>query len=81
MTAYFVFRCVDDWIESHGPLPLPDVEPLLLGCEVVADVKDLQYARSALVLRGDIVTAEELRACPCGGGKAFRDCHGAGGEA
>lgn len=30
-----------------------------------------------LVLRGEVVTAEEIRACPCGSGKAFSDCHGA----
>ena len=30
-----------------------------------------------LVIRGEIVTGDELTACPCGGGQSFKVCHGA----
>lgn len=42
---------------------------------------DLRAENAVLVIRGDIVSAEELTLCPCGSGKPFVQCHGAESEA
>lgn len=90
---YFIIRNTEDGIRVSPPMTLEGVSERLRmernesGCEpvVLPAVPEQDHGcfmapdGALLILRGEVVTLAEVTACPCGSGKAFKDCHGAEG--